>query len=241
MKTNWINTSVLSVLCVLAVAGVASAQGYATPSGAVSDSLYGGGGYGGYGGYFSSTYEEGVLRGLGYLRRSTGEMNYYNSLAAINQQEAASRYLTNREKATETYFRMQQINRAARDAARPQRLSPEQQVALAKQQAPSGLNAGQYNRELGRLNWPAVLNSEVFAPERVLLDRAFMARSPADVGAASAFHSQVRQLAGSLEAKLKDHLELLSPAEYIAAKKFIVGLGVESQQPMMFGALASAK
>ena len=238
MKANWITSTVLTVVSVLVVAGVASAQGsYATPSGAVSDSLYSGG-YGGYG-YYSSTYEEGVLRGVGYLRRSTGEMNYFNSLAHINNQEAASRYLDNREKATETYFKMQQINRAARDAQRPQRLSPEQQVALARRQAPEGLNPAQYNRELGRLNWPAVLTADVFAPERVLLERAFVARSPADVGAASAFHSQVKQLAGSMEAKLRDNLTLLSPAEYMAAKKFILGLSVESQQPMIFGALAA--
>jgi hypothetical protein len=234
MKANWI-TKVLSVVGLLMVASVASAQSFATPGAAVSESLYGGGF-----GYYSSTYEEGVLRGLGYLRRSTGEANYYNSLARINNQEAATRYLANREKATETYFRMRQINKAARDAEQPQRLSPEQIVALARQQAPEGLNPAQYNRELGRLNWPAALNADVFAPERVLLDRAFVVRSPADVGAASAFHSQVKQLSTSLEAKLKDHLPLLSTAEYIAAKKFIVGLSVESQQPMIFGALASA-
>lgn len=239
MKTNWIKMCGMAVLSVLAVSGVASAQTVMAPSGSLGGGGGYGGGYGGYGGYFSSTYEEGVLRGLGYLAASTGEANYYNSLAAINGQEATSRWLANQEKATETYFRLKQINKAARDAQRPQRLSPEQQVALARQQAPSGLNAGQYNRELGRLNWPAVLNSDVFAPERVLLDRVFMARSPADVGAASAFHSQVKQLSTAMEAKLKDHLTLMSPAEYMAAKKFVLGLSVESQQPMVFGALAS--
>jgi hypothetical protein len=234
MKATWIQA--MAVVGLVTVASVASAQTYATP-GAVSDSLYGG--YGGGYGYFSSTYEEGVLRGLGYLRRSTGEMNYFNSLANINNEEAYTRYLANQEKKTETYFRMRQINKAARDAERPQRLSPEQVVALARVQAPEGLNPAQYNRELGRLNWPAVLNSDVFAPERVLLDRAFIARSPADVGAASAFHGQVKQLSRVMEAKLLDHISLLSPAEYIAAKKFIVGLSVESQQPMVFGALAA--
>jgi hypothetical protein len=237
MKANWMKASALSVIGLLTLGGVAAAQTFATPSGAVSESLYGG--YGGGYGYFSSTYEEGVLRGLGYLRRSTGEMNYFNSLARINNQEAAARYLVNREKATETYFRMQQINRAAREATRPQRLSPEQQLALARQQAPEGLNPAQYNRELGRLNWPAALSAEVFAPERLLLDRAFAARAPADAGAASAFHSQVKVLTSTMEAKLKDCLTLLSPAEYMAAKKFVLGLSVESQQPMIFGALAS--
>ena len=95
------------------------AQTYVTPSSEVAATASGyfpGGGYG-YGGYHSSTAEEGVLTGLGYLTRSMGEANYFHSLAAINGQEAYNRYLQNREKATETYFRMQQINRAAREAS----------------------------------------------------------------------------------------------------------------------------
>ncbi|HZN35425.1 MAG TPA: hypothetical protein VFB80_16465 [Pirellulaceae bacterium] len=238
MKANLVNTSVLSIVGLLMLGGVAAAQTFATPSGGVTESFYGGGYGGGYG-YFSSTYEEGVLRGLGYLRRSTGEMNYFNSLSNINNQEAAARYLVNREKATETYFRMQQINRAAREATRPERLTAEQQIALARQQAPNGLNPAQYNRELGRLSWPAALSADMFAPERLLLDRAFAARAPSDAGDGSAFHSQVKQLTLAMDAKLKEHLPLLSTTEYMAAKKFILGLSVESRQPMIFGALAS--
>jgi hypothetical protein len=236
MKTNWISTSVLSVLGVLVMGAAASAQStYATPIG------YEGINQRGYGYDYdhASTLEEGVLRGLGYLRAATGEMNYLNSLSNINNQEAISRYLDNREKNTEVYFKMRQINRAARAAERPQRLSPEQQVAIARQQAPEGLNPGQYNRELGRLSWPAMLTGEAFAEERVLLERAFAARTPTDVGTSSAFHGQIRQLAASMEAKLQGHLPLVSPNEYIAAKKFVQGLTVESQQPMIFGALAA--
>jgi hypothetical protein len=236
MTTNWMKTSLLSLIGLVAFAGVAAAQ-YTTPIGyeGINSRGYG------YNYHHASTREEGVLRGLGYLRAATGERNYLNSLANINNQEAASRYLANREQATETYFRMQHINRAAREAKRPQRLSPEQHVALARQQAPEGLNPAQYNRELGRLNWPAVLTADVFAPERTLLERAFIARSPADVGAASAFHSQVKQHASAMDSKLQDHLPLMSSAEYMAAKKFITGLAVESQQPMMFGGLAKSE
>ena len=43
-------------------------------------------------------------------------MNYFNSLARINNQEAMARHQANRELRTETYFRMRQINKAARDA-----------------------------------------------------------------------------------------------------------------------------
>ena len=225
----------LSVVSVLLVAGVASAQSLCHAiSGAVSENPW-------LRRRLSPRFdvEEGVLRGLGYLRRSTGETRYLHSLARINNQEAVSRYLDNREKNTETYFRMQQINRAAREADPPAAAEPRAASRLARQQAPEGLNPAQYNRELGRLNWPVLLNNEVFAPEREMLDRAFAARSPADVGAASAFHSQVKMLPARWKRSCRTTSPLLSPAEYMAAKKFVLGLSVESQQPMIFGALAS--
>ena len=166
-------------------------------------------------------------------------MNYYNSLANINAQEAYSRYLQNREQQTETYFRMRQINRAARQAERPQRLTYEQYVALAKQNAPDGLNDVQYDRTLGRLSWPAVLSGDEFAPEREALTRAFMVRSPSDVGAATAFYAAVDRLTQSMQAKLLGKIDQLTPAEYMAAKKFVTGLAYESHQPVAVRALAS--
>jgi hypothetical protein len=136
MKTSLMIPTLMSV--VVALAGVASAQSYSGTNGYGAAGYYPA--YGGYGygyGYHSSTYEEGVLRGMGALARARGEANYWNSVAAINRQEALARYIQNREQATETYFRMRQINQAARQAERPQRLSPEQYVMLARSKRPT--------------------------------------------------------------------------------------------------------
>jgi len=226
----------------LAGAGMAAAQTYVVPSSEVASATasgyYPGGGYG-YGGYHASTAEEGYLAGLGYLTRSQGKANYFNSLASINGQEAYSRYLQNREKGTETYFRMQQINRAAREAQRPQPLSFERYVALAKQQAPDSLSDREYDRTIGRLNWPALLTSDEFAAEREALNRAYMVRTPADAGPASAFHSNVWQLAQAMEAKLKEKINQVGSAEYLASKNFLQSLAHESQQPLVVRAVAA--
>jgi hypothetical protein len=232
MKAN--SSLVGAVASVLAMAGMASAQSYVTPST--------GGGYGynsgsGYG-HHASTYEEGVLQGLASLTLARGEASYYHSLAAINAEEAYTRYLQNREKATDTYFRVRQINRSARGAERSPRLNYEQQVALAKRQAPDRLTEQQYDRTLGRLAWPAVLTGDEFAAERMALDRTFQVRSPADVGAATSFYGTVHRLTSSMEAKLKDQLGQLSSAEFLAGQKFLMGLAYESQQPLVMRGLA---
>ena len=220
---------------------MAAAQSYVTPSsevvGATASGYYPGGGYG-YGGYHASTAEEGYLAGLGYLTRSQGEANYFNSLAAINGQEAYNRYLQNREKRTETYFRMQQINRAAREAQRPQPLSFERYVTLARQQAPEPLSDREYDRTVGRLRWPSLLATAEFEAEREALDRAYLVRTPADAGSASEFHHNVWRLAQTMDLKLKQKAGQVGSAEYLASKNFIQSLSYESRQPLLVRAVA---
>lgn len=241
MKTTFFASAFLTLLVLTTSA---SAQGY-SPGGSVG---FGHGHHhhvGGYGdsgfGYHSSTFEEGVLRGYGALVRSQGEANYFNSLARINNQEAYSKYLDNREKGTETYFRMQQINRAAREAQRPQRMTTEQYTSLAKKQAPDRLSEVEYDRTLGHLTWPAVLTGEEFAAERAALDLAFAARRPEDSGVASAFNGRVRELTASMQQSLQAKVHSLDSMEYLAAKKFLTGLSYEAQQPLVPLTMVSAE
>jgi hypothetical protein len=236
MKTTRILAGALTL--VAGFAALASAQtGYiatgpqSTPSG-----------FGYIGGYrHASTYEEGVLRGLADLQRSGGEANYWHSVAANNWQDAHSKYLANREAKTETYFRMQAINRAAREATRPQRLTTEQLAILAKKQAPDRLNEQQYDRSFGRLNWPAVLQNGAFSAEREVLDAAFSARTPGDAGVSSSFSSGVRQLTAQMQERLRLNMDSMHQMEYLAAKKFLAGLAIEAQHPLIPAGLASAE
>jgi len=238
MKASHLIASVATI--VLAWSGAARAQSYLAPS--VASAGYGyAGGYGEGYGYHSSTLEEGWLRGLGALTAAQGQANYYNSLASINFEEAYARYVQNRQKATDAYFTMRQANRAARQAERSPRLTTAQYAALAKRDAPQCLREDQYDRALGRLNWPAILIGDEFAAERETLNRAFRNRSPGDVGPSSAFYETVKGLSISLEAKLKNHIDELDPAQYLAAKKFLQGLSCESNQPPVPPALAIAR
>jgi len=222
----------------LALAGIASAQTHDTavaPSVGASGYVPGGG-Y--YGGYHASTEAEGAFRGLADLNRSIGENRYMTSLAAINAQEAWSRAIDNKQKAVETYFQIKQINRAAREAARPQPLTYTQYAKLAKQEAPERLSEADYNRVMGRLSWPAVLAGDDFAAERAALDQAFVGRKAQDVGVSTNFHRDVRELTGMMHARLRERMDTMSNMEYIAAKKFLTSVSFESQQPLVATGLA---
>jgi hypothetical protein len=49
----------------------------------------------------------------------------------------------------------------------------------------------------------------------------------------------VRRIADSMDARLKEKFDDLNSAEYIAARKFITGLTMEAQQPLVVRALAA--
>jgi len=235
MKTTGILASAITLVAAFTTA--ASAQTYGSDSDADYGPGYGfGHSFGGY--HHASTYEEGVLRGYADLTRAGGEANYWHSLAAINRQVAYQKHLENRQLKTETYFRNRALNSHARQ---PTRLSTEQLALLAKKQAPDRLNGQQYDRTLGRLSWPAVLTGDEFATEREILDAAFAARTPGDAGVASAFGSGVRQLTENMQARLQSQMASMNQMEYLAAKKFLTGLTLEAQQPLIVESLAAAE
>jgi len=189
-------------------------------------------------GYHSSTFEEGVQRGYASVITAQGQANALNGQAAISFQEARSRAIQNDELATTTYFRMRHINQEARNAERPARLSTDRYAALAKSAAPDRLSTQAYDTTFARLSWPAALSGDDFAADRDAMDRAFGSRSLRDSGTDSAFYGEVKQLSTSMQKALSSKVGDLDPAQYVAAKKFLMSLTYEATQPMVVRTVA---
>jgi hypothetical protein len=229
MKTT---VASLSILTVIALTSASSAQVYVAPNlGSFGGDIY----------RHSSTYEEGVQRGYAAVVRSRGQANYLNSLASINYQQARTLDIQNRKNTVDAYFYMRQANNAARAGARSERFTTEQYAALAKQAAPSRLSQSEYDSTLGRLNWPAALEGDDFAADRDALDRIFRTRSPGDVGPSTQFYAQVRNITNAMQQKLRENIQELDAAQYVAAKKFLLGVSYEATQAQMTRSLAMAR
>lgn len=188
--------------------------------------------YPGYGSgwlHHSSTLEEGIQRGAADITRAVGERNYLNSLAAINFQDAYSRFLKNQAQRVDTFFYMRQTNREQRANYAPKRFSLEQYTALAKNSAPDRLTEQEYDRTNGRINWPSALYSDDFALERDALERAFRSRSGDAFGPASEFYEVVRARTDAMDRTLQSYLGSLEPIQYMAAKNFLRSLGYEAR------------
>ena len=212
MKT--IRIHVLSALC------VASAFGFASVASAQSGS-YGPAIRNGNNGtpaiyHHASTLEEGVLRGGADLLRGIGDMNYSNSLAMINGQEARRRSIENHKQYVETFFEVRKINREARAQTQKPRVTVEELTRIARERAPKALAAHNFNATTGGLAWPVALQGAEFAADRAAVD-ALVGKSK---------NREVRQLASEMTEKLQERVKETNPSEYVAAKKFLTGLSV---------------
>jgi hypothetical protein len=172
--------------------------------------------------HHASTLEEGFFRGAADFARAAGEFDYNHSLAAINQQEAHSRYLDNRLKRTATYFDMRKMNREARAEERGQRVSLEDAARFAKDRAPDRLSAAHLDAARSRLVWPAIFNDPYFARERAAIDRLM-----ADRAGAGPESRQIQALAEQMTHKLKHIVHEVKPSEYGAAKRFLASVQYE--------------
>ena len=225
MKTTIAPISFLAT--VLALTAVASAQVYVAPN--LGTFGYGNGFY-----RHASTYEEGVQRGYAARVAAHGQANYLNSLASVNLQQARSLDIQNRKNTVDAYFYMRQANNAARAGSRSERLTTEQYTALAKQAAPNRLSPHEYDSTLGRLNWPAALVGDEFAAERDALDRIFRTRSPGDVGPSTEFYAQVRNISNSMQQKLRENIQELDAAQYVAARNSSSACRTKLRSPRRF-------
>jgi hypothetical protein len=182
---------------------------------------YGGFGYGGYG-FGGGTAAGNYLMGMSQVVRSEGEYNYYSSMAAINNEEARSRYLDNQKKWSQNYFQMKEerqrldvqqreINRQRNEAANAQRAS----------QAPvyHGLGQNSYDRVSGKITWPELLMSVDFDEPRKEIDQLFELRSKTGGGTDTA--AKVRREVDKMNSRLRKDIEKVPANQYMAARKFL--------------------
>jgi hypothetical protein len=223
---------ILTAAVIMSLFGVsvASAQVCDPTGGTAASTLpwYYDGGYS----YHASTYEEGVLRGSAAVITSLGQYNLDTSKAAINIEEAKSRYLDNALKYTETYFATRRVNREQREMEMGPRATAQELAAFAKDGAPKRLDGTQYEPALGRVFWPALLQDDAFAPERSAIDAAMASREPANSGLGSETAREVKLGVTRMLEILKANVDKIPPTEYVQAKKFLTSLEWEAQHRM---------
>src|SRR5262249_27064430 len=118
---------------------------------------------------------------------------------------------------------MQETNRAAVAAKRSPRLSEEQLVRIAAQAAPKPLDNGDVDPVSGQVNWPSVLQDDIFKKDRDVVEQ-LLAKQTSLGRLGIAEHEQVGDAIERIAATLKSQINKIPTQEYIKAKNFLKSL-----------------
>ena len=176
----------------------------------------------------ASTLQEGVLTGRARLLHAKGLYNQLTADAYVRAQEGYTKQLENRQLEVATHFKVKQINADYRAQTMPRPLSKEKLDQWNQQDQPGRLSRQEYNSDTGSLQWPAVLQAQVFDNHRLVLDDLFARRSAGEFGVNSPFYQTVNsnsaQMRDMLKRYLKSEERWFSAQEYTAAQNFLNGM-----------------
>jgi hypothetical protein len=196
-------------------------------------------GYGGRLGYYSSTAAEGYLRGKAAVAQAAVSYNLDTAQAWISAEQARALAIENDRLAIQEYFQRQEINRQYRASARGPRPTMEDISRRAREAAPDRLDRYQLDPVFGTITWPATLQAPQFALYREEVEHSFRDRDIMNSGLGSKVQRTVAYSTEVMEQKLKGMIDVISPAEYVQAKRFLQSLEYEAEQaPQIQGVAA---
>ncbi|MGB4726730.1 MAG: hypothetical protein WBH86_04965 [Thermogutta sp.] len=115
---------------------------------------------------------------------------------------------------------------------------PAGQLASAQVARVQRLTPAELDPVTRMIHWPAALQGDRYAKQREALEELFTNRQPNEHGAASPFFAKVRENVDVMKNLLREEVTKLSPAEYIAASKFLDGLRNEALYPAQINGVA---
>jgi hypothetical protein len=180
--------------------------------------------------HHASTAAEGYLRGKAAVIQALGSFELSASQAAILRQQARALDRENDLLQTQALHAQKKMWADARAQERNERnsqLAAGRQVA-AQRQATEYRNAYQLSADdvdliTGDVRWPAALQCEIFAPQRVQIEqllRQYLAYGDPQPQTAA----EIARTAGALSQDLRRELTSVPREEYLAAQKFLMGL-----------------
>ena len=156
-----------------------------------------------------------------------GQYNYNAAAADVLEENARAAAMENSSRGLREWYARKQLN--ADYLAAKSRTSAGLLNRLAEIKRPDRLTLGQYSRQAGKLNWPAVLMDPLFEEERIALDEAFSQRQAFDAGTDSRFYRTVSQLCKQLHEKMVSAIDQMSTTDSISARKFLRSLEFEAK------------
>jgi len=164
-----------------------------------------------------------AMNGMASVISSAGDYNLSTSAAAINMTQAQRQEIQNRQEATNAYFQMQEVNRAARAAKAGPRPTMEQIVRIAKDGMPKPLSPSEVDPANGRISWPGVLQLDQFASPRSELEQ-LMSKRALYGGLGFQDQMECRRVIDTMVGQLKLQIREVPSEAYMASRNFLRSL-----------------
>jgi hypothetical protein len=188
----------------------------------------------------ASTAAEGFLNGQAQVIQAVGQANYLNSVAAVNLQEAHSKWIDNRKKYVTTYYENKVYSKEMRDRYSKKPPTKEEWDKVNSTAMPEPLTAQQYDRAAGKITWPHVLRTNEYDAFRNRIDDLVQKRSADNDGDGSPFQREVASLVDAMKMLLKTNFNTLTVSQYGDAKEFLRSLDVEVKTVRTFAPVSTA-
>jgi hypothetical protein len=150
--------------------------------------------------------------------------------ATLTYEQARGKYIENKQKWTENYYKMREERQAA-EARQQERNkhSPESLTAAAKSDVPATLGTDTLDPVTGHITWPDILKGPDFTTQRTRLDELFELRAKTSNAALNIDKIHIATM--EMTTKLRDRIDEIPAKHYIAARKFLDSLDYTAQNP----------
>ncbi|QDS92573.1 hypothetical protein FF011L_13200 [Roseimaritima multifibrata] len=169
----------------------------------------------------SSTSTEGALRGAGAYAEGVGKANYYNSLSAMNYQEAYRRAIENSVNKVEARYARRDLWYDHQERYRRKPLDMEGYQKLASSRSPDRLSTDQYDPQTGQITWTYPLDAAVFKSHRETVQQLLGARSADTSGWGSRNYDQIHEEIEAMKGILEAGRDGIDSNRYIHALRFL--------------------
>jgi hypothetical protein len=179
--------------------------------------------------HHSSTVREGELRGYGAAARGEAKLIEAIGGALVDRETAREQFIMNRRLAFQVYYERKAAYEQWHKQKYASGLPAIAQQEWQRRQLPARLTLAELTAE-GQIAWPELLTTEEYGQPRETLAKLLRERATgASREQAAAVRKAIVDETARLQANLKTKIDRYTPADYLAARRFIESLRYEAK------------
>ncbi len=159
------------------------------------------------------------------------------TLATLQQVRGLS--LANNLKVAQTFYEKRKLYEGYRGLNTRKRPTREDVIRYSKVSVPQRPANFQVRAARGKIVWPEVLLEEEFSDCRIQLDSLFVQRRAESSTSGINVSRQTQTVAMQMRSQLRSKMRQMTPADYLAARKFLESLAYEARFPARIEGVAS--